>query len=241
MNLQNEGSDGTYPLGAGSRAGHDPERDEPAVQQLLRHPDPRPTTAPTGAGFRPWTWSRAESEFVLRADLPGLSEKDVNIEVEDNVLTISGERKAEHEERKEGYYRVERSYGSFRRSLTLPEGVDARGGQGELRPRRARGAGPEARGSASRARSRSPSAAPSPRRSRARRRPSRPRSNRFRQRITRFGPRARGPSRLRPQDRRSAQDAGVAERVAAGLGPHAQAVGPLADRDGGAQTARWRC
>ena len=65
-----------------------------------------------------------DNEFVLRADLPGLSEDDVNIEVEDNVLTISGERKAEHEERKEGYYRIERSCGSFRRSLTLPEGVD---------------------------------------------------------------------------------------------------------------------
>jgi len=64
-------------------------------------------------------------EFVLRADLPGLSEKDVKIELEDNVLTISGERKAEHEERKEGYYRVERSSGSFARTLTLPEGVDA--------------------------------------------------------------------------------------------------------------------
>jgi HSP20 family protein len=63
-------------------------------------------------------------EFVLRADLPGLNEGDVNIELEDNVLTISGERKAEHEERKEGYYRVERSSGTFSRSLTLPEGVD---------------------------------------------------------------------------------------------------------------------
>jgi HSP20 family protein len=63
-------------------------------------------------------------EFVLRADLPGLTEQDVNIEVEDNVLTVSGERKAEHEERKEGYYRVERSSGSFSRSLTLPKGVD---------------------------------------------------------------------------------------------------------------------
>ena len=66
----------------------------------------------------------AGDDFVLRADLPGLSEGDVNIELEDNVLTISGERKAEHEERKEGYYRVERASGSFSRSLTLPEGID---------------------------------------------------------------------------------------------------------------------
>jgi HSP20 family protein len=63
-------------------------------------------------------------DFVLRADLPGLAENDVNIELEDNVLTISGERKAEHEERKEGYYRVERASGAFHRSLTLPEGID---------------------------------------------------------------------------------------------------------------------
>jgi HSP20 family protein len=66
-----------------------------------------------------------DGEYVLRVDLPGLTEKDVNIELDDNVLTVSGERKAEHEERKEGYYRVERASGSFRRSLTLPEGVDA--------------------------------------------------------------------------------------------------------------------
>jgi HSP20 family protein len=66
-----------------------------------------------------------DEDFVLRADLPGLSEKDVNIELEDNVLTISGERKSEHEERKEGFFRVERASGSFSRSLTLPEGVNA--------------------------------------------------------------------------------------------------------------------
>ncbi len=63
-------------------------------------------------------------QFVLRADLPGLRDEDVNIEVEDNVLTISGERKAENEDRKEGYYRVERAVGRFSRSLTLPDGVD---------------------------------------------------------------------------------------------------------------------
>jgi HSP20 family protein len=62
--------------------------------------------------------------FVLRADLPGMSEEDVNIEVEDRVLTVSGERKAEQTESKSGYQRFERAFGSFSRSLTLPEGVD---------------------------------------------------------------------------------------------------------------------
>jgi HSP20 family protein len=62
--------------------------------------------------------------YVLRADLPGVAEDDVNVEVEDNVLTVSGERKSEHEDRGDGYRRIERSSGSFSRSLTLPEGVD---------------------------------------------------------------------------------------------------------------------
>src|SRR5215216_4233272 len=63
--------------------------------------------------------------FVLRADLPGMSEEDVTIELEDSTLTISGERKAEQKDENEGFYRVERATGSFSRSLTLPKGVDA--------------------------------------------------------------------------------------------------------------------
>ena len=67
----------------------------------------------------------ADDHFVLKADLPGLGEDDVAIEVQDNVLTISGSREAEHERKEKGWYRLERSYGSFSRSLTLPDGVDA--------------------------------------------------------------------------------------------------------------------
>jgi HSP20 family protein len=69
----------------------------------------------------------AEDHFVLKADLPGLGEGDVNIEVQDGTLTISGERKAEHEQREKGWYRIERAFGSFSRSLTLPDGVDPDG------------------------------------------------------------------------------------------------------------------
>ena len=63
-------------------------------------------------------------EFVLRADLPGVAQDGVGIEIKDGVLQISGERKSEHEEEGESYYRAERAFGSFTRTLTLPEGVD---------------------------------------------------------------------------------------------------------------------
>jgi HSP20 family protein len=69
----------------------------------------------------------AEDHFILKADLPGLDEGDVSIEVQDGTLTISGERKAEHESRERGWYRIERSFGSFSRSLTLPDRVDPDG------------------------------------------------------------------------------------------------------------------
>ena len=67
----------------------------------------------------------ADDHFLLKADLPGLAEEDVSIEIRDNTLTIAGERKSEYEKRERGWYRVERATGSFSRSLSLPEGVDA--------------------------------------------------------------------------------------------------------------------
>jgi HSP20 family protein len=66
-----------------------------------------------------------DGAYVLRADLPGLTRDDVKIELEQNVLTISGERAAEQEQRTDAYYRIERASGAFARSLTLPSGVDA--------------------------------------------------------------------------------------------------------------------
>jgi HSP20 family protein len=65
-----------------------------------------------------------EDRYVLKADLPGLTEDDVKIEFEDGTLTVSGERKSEHETKKDGYVRAERVFGSFSRSLTLPQGID---------------------------------------------------------------------------------------------------------------------
>src|SRR5688500_9677461 len=66
-----------------------------------------------------------DDHLVLRADLPGLNKDDVNIEIKDGALTVSGERRAEHEDKSEGFYRIERAFGGFSRSLTLPDGVDA--------------------------------------------------------------------------------------------------------------------
>jgi len=85
--------------------------------------------APTaGPGARRWIPAmdlvETPEHFVLRADLPGMREEDVTIEVEDTTLTVSGERKSEHEETRDGYVRVERGFGAFSRSLTLPRGVD---------------------------------------------------------------------------------------------------------------------
>ena len=65
-----------------------------------------------------------ENQIILSAELPGLSDKDVTVNVENNVLTISGERALENEEKKDGYTRVERYYGSFNRSFSLPNTVD---------------------------------------------------------------------------------------------------------------------
>jgi HSP20 family protein len=87
-----------------------------------------PTAGNGGNTLRRWMPAmdlvETDDHFVLRADLPGLAEDDVKIEFEDGTLTVSGDRKAEHESKSAGYYRVERAFGSFSRSLTLPQGID---------------------------------------------------------------------------------------------------------------------
>jgi HSP20 family protein len=65
-----------------------------------------------------------EGMIVLRADLPGLGKDDISIEIEGNVIAIKGERRTQSEEKKEKYFRSERSYGSFFRSFQLPDGAD---------------------------------------------------------------------------------------------------------------------
>ena len=60
-------------------------------------------------------------EYTIKAELPGLAKENVKVTVEDGVLVLAGERKAEKEEKDKKHHRIERSYGSFRRSFTLPE------------------------------------------------------------------------------------------------------------------------
>jgi HSP20 family protein len=61
--------------------------------------------------------------FVVRVEVPGLTEKDIDVEIENNVLSVKGERKIEKEAEEKGYRRIERSYGKFLRAFTLPPNV----------------------------------------------------------------------------------------------------------------------
>jgi HSP20 family protein len=65
-----------------------------------------------------------ENEIVVKAEVPGCKAEDIDISVHGNTLTISGEKKAEEEKKEKGYYHLERSYGSFRREIGLPDDVD---------------------------------------------------------------------------------------------------------------------
>ena len=82
----------------------------------------------SGAGI----WSpqvemlQRNGELIVRADLPGLTKDEVKVEITDNAITIEGERRGEKEEKHEGFYRSERSYGKFYRRLPIPEGVDVK-------------------------------------------------------------------------------------------------------------------
>jgi HSP20 family protein len=67
--------------------------------------------------------SQKNNELVVRADLPGLTKDDVKVDITDDAIAIHGERRKEHEEERGGVYRVERSYGSFYRTIPLPDGA----------------------------------------------------------------------------------------------------------------------
>src|SRR4051812_7022773 len=109
----------------------EPAREMASLQQEMNRLfstffDAPGASAANGTTGSPRRWVPAmdlvetDDHFVLRADLPGMDESDIDLSLEENVLTLSGERKAEHEEQREGFYRLERAAGTFSRSLTLP-------------------------------------------------------------------------------------------------------------------------
>ncbi len=77
--------------------------------------------------------SETDNEYLIKAELPEVKKEDVKVSVEDGVLTIQGERRQEKEEKGRKFHRVERSYGSFVRSFTLPESVDENGVKAEYK------------------------------------------------------------------------------------------------------------
>jgi HSP20 family protein len=127
------------------RNGQQPQRDlaPPAawdpfrVVQELMNWDPFATMLPTGgdaSAFAPrFEVKETKDRYVFRADLPGVDERDIGISMTGNRLTVSGRREAEARQEEETYYAYERSFGSFSRSFTLPEGVDPERVEAELR------------------------------------------------------------------------------------------------------------
>ena len=76
--------------------------------------------------FKPSVNTReGENAYHVEVDLPGVKKEDISVDVKDNIITISGERKTKEEVKEDDYYKVESSYGKFERSFTLPENVDA--------------------------------------------------------------------------------------------------------------------
>ncbi len=74
-----------------------------------------------------------DNELIIRADLPGMTKADIEVDIADNAVAIRGERKSEHEEDEEGYYRSERTYGSFYRRIPLPRGANAEEASADFR------------------------------------------------------------------------------------------------------------
>ena len=107
----------------------DPMRDfrdlEDRLTSALRLPDISGELSNL-SGFTPTVNTReGEYAYHVEADLPGVKKEDIHVDLKDNVLTISGERKTKKEVKEKDYYKKESSYGKFQRSFTLPENTDA--------------------------------------------------------------------------------------------------------------------
>jgi len=111
----------------------DPFRELEDMSERLNRVFARPSLRQSGSSKEAMTvadWmptvdiSETDGEYVIKAELPEVKKEDVRVTVEDGVLTLQGERRQEKEEKGKKFHRVERSYGSFVRSFTLPESVD---------------------------------------------------------------------------------------------------------------------
>ena len=108
----------------------DPFRNIASLQEQMNRLFEDSRRSGRGDGSALTTWAPAvdiyetENELVVKADLPDMNEKDLNVRVENNMLTISGERKFESKVNEDNYLRVERTYGSFSRSFGLPSSVN---------------------------------------------------------------------------------------------------------------------
>lgn len=94
------------------------------VESFFRSPQREDDSLTSTAWMPPVDVYETENEIVLKAELPEIDEKNVKIGVENNTLTISGERNLSTETKEDNYRRIERSYGSFTRSFTLSSSVD---------------------------------------------------------------------------------------------------------------------
>src|ERR1700675_1572161 len=106
---------------------YDPLANFPATFRNFEDVVARMLNEPRGA--RPWSPSvdifETENELILKADLPDVKLADIEVRVENQTLTLKGERKFEKDENTKGYHRMERAYGTFVRSFTVPTSVDA--------------------------------------------------------------------------------------------------------------------
>ena len=110
----------------------DPFREFTTVQDRLNRlfresygPEGREESLTTSSFAPPVDVYEDEHNVTLKLEVPGIDEKDIDVRIENNVLTVHGERKIEKEEKEENFRRVERQYGSFTRTFTLPTTVDA--------------------------------------------------------------------------------------------------------------------
>jgi HSP20 family protein len=104
-----------------------------AMNQLMEESFVRPTGARGGQGFVPaLDLSETKDAYLVEAAVPGLKPEDLEITLENNVLTIRGETRQETEDKQRNYHRVERRFGSFQRSITLPNTVKADAIKAEL-------------------------------------------------------------------------------------------------------------